>query len=208
MSLAATGAMAAAVGAGPLALVVRAALRAGGDKAAVTRWQRPVTLGLGVGLVVAPVLAGAFLGGEAAVTAAVLGLSFLMLAQDLAWRWLPFEWTLPLLALGLVAGFLGEYAGTALAGAALGAGILGALQISFRLWRGVEALGTGDISLAAGVGAFVGPATIAWVLGLSALSALAVETLRKTVGKPPKRTRWGVAYGSHIIALFLIVSAF
>ena len=200
--------MAAAVGLGPLALVVRAGLRAGRGKAAVTRWQRPVALGLGVGLVAAPVLAGAVLGGEAAVIAAVLGLSFLLLSQDLAWRWLPFEWTLPLLALGLVAGFLGDFVGDALAGAALGAGILGGLQISFRRWRGVEALGTGDIWLAAGLGAFVGPATIAWVLALSALSALAVETLRKTVAKPPKRNRWGVAYGSHMIALFLIVSAF
>jgi prepilin signal peptidase PulO-like enzyme (type II secretory pathway) len=200
--------MAVAVGLGPLAIVVRAGLRVGGGKAAVTRWQRSATSGLRAGLLAAPALAGVGLGGETAVTAAVLGLSILLLAQDLAWRWLPFAWTLPLLSIGLVAGFLGEHAAETLAGAAIGAGILGALQISFRLWRGVEALGTGDIWLAAGLGCYVGPATIAWVLALSALLALAFEVLRKATAKPPGRNRWGVAYGSHMIAVFLIVSAF
>lgn len=200
--------MAVAVGLGPLRLVVRAGLRIWGGKGAVTRWQRATTLGLGTGLVAAPALVGATLGGDAAVISAVLGLAFMLLALDLAWRWLPFEWTLPLLALGLFAGFLGDQAQSTVAGAAFGAGFLWALQTSFRLWRKVEALGTGDIWLAAGLGCFVGPATIAWVLALAALSALTIEIFRKTAGKSPDRHRWGVAYGSHMIAVFLIIWPF
>lgn len=200
--------MAVAVGLGPLPLVVRAGLRAVGGKPLVTRLQPAATLGLGAGLLSAPALAGALLGGQAAVVAAVLGLCLILFAQDIVWRWLPLEWTVPLLALGLFAGFLGDYVADTLAGAALGAGLLLALQIFFRLRRGVEAVGTGDIWLAAGLGCFVGPDTIAWVLGLAGLSGLAGEGLRKWLGKAHAHNRWGVAFGSHMIALFVIVSAF
>jgi prepilin signal peptidase PulO-like enzyme (type II secretory pathway) len=200
-------AMAVAVGRGPLLLVVRAGLRAAGGRRLVRRWQRAATWGLGAGLITAPALAGATLGGQAAVTAAVLGLALLLFSMDLAWRWLPLEWTLPLLSLGLLAGFLGDRSVETLAGAVVGGGILLALQIIFRRWRGVEALGTGDIWLTAGLGCFAGPATIAWVLGLAALSGLAVEGFRKAVRTTQIHNRWGVAFGSHIIALYLIVSA-
>jgi prepilin signal peptidase PulO-like enzyme (type II secretory pathway) len=149
-------------------------------------------------------MAGATLGGEAAVAAAVLGLAFLLFVQDLAWRWLPLEWSLPLLVLGLIAGILGERGGDALAGAALGAGLLWALQAVFRIWRGVEALGTGDIWLAAAIGSFCGPAAVALTLGLAALSGLAFASLQLSIAKAPGHNRWGVAYGSHLIAVFIL----
>ncbi len=198
--------MAAALGLGPLRLVVRAVLRRWADKIAVTRWQRPVTLGVAAGLLAAPALAGALFGGSSAVTATTLGLAVLLLLQDLAWRWLPLEWSVPFAALGLVAAFLDHNFANALIGAAIGAGLLWVLQTGFRSLRGVEGLGTGDIWLAAGVGAFVGPDTIAWVLGLAALSGLAFEAVRRKVPKPCSHNRWGVAYGAHILWVFLIVT--
>jgi leader peptidase (prepilin peptidase) / N-methyltransferase len=199
--------MAVALALGPVRLAARAALRAAGGRPAL-RWQGAATAGLSAGLLAAPLVAGASLGGPSAVWASLLGLMLLLSAQDLAWRWLPFEWTLPLLALGFVAGFLGDMSYDTFLGALIGGGLLLTLQLSFRLARGVEALGTGDIWLAAGLGAFSGPATIAWVLALAALSGLAVEALRKKVPGPGSRNRWGVAYGAHSCAAFLIVSAF
>jgi prepilin signal peptidase PulO-like enzyme (type II secretory pathway) len=200
--------MAVAVGLGPLRFVVRAGLRLVGGKAAVTRWQRATTLGIGAGLLAAPALAGPLSGGAAAVTAAVLGLSLLLLAQDLAWRWLPLEWTLPLLALAFVAGFSGNRLGDVVIGAALGAGLLWSLQVAFRLARGAEALGSGDIWLAAGIGGVVGADTIAWVLGLAAVLGILVDRLGKLWQTPSARRRWGVAFGSHMISVFLIIWAF
>lgn len=197
-----------AVWLGPVQLAVRALLRFGGGRRAVMRWQQPATLGLQAGILAASALAGQAFGGQAAVTAAVLGLAFFLLTQDLAWRWLPLEWSAPFLALGLFAGFLGENAADTLAGAALGGGLLWGLQVVFRYLRGVEGLGTGDIWLAAGIGAFVGLDTIAWVLALAALSGLAVNALQNRVKKSPARNRWGVAYGAHLVAAFVIVSAF
>jgi leader peptidase (prepilin peptidase)/N-methyltransferase len=199
--------MAVGLALGPVRLAVRAGLRAAGGRAWMRRWQGPATQGLTLGFLAAPALAGAWFGGDAAVLAAVLGLSLLLFVQDVAWRWLPLEWSLPLLALGLIAGFLGETPGETLAGAALGGGLLLALQLGFRHARGVEALGTGDIWLAAGLGGFAGPTTIAWVLGLAALSALAVQTVKTWLKIGPSRQRWGVAFGSHIIGVFLIVAA-
>jgi leader peptidase (prepilin peptidase)/N-methyltransferase len=197
-----------AVGLGPLRIVVRAGLRTLGGKAAVTRWQWAATLGLGAGLCAFPVLVGTLSGGPEAVTGAVLGLVLLLLAQDLAWRWLPLEWTLPLLALALIAAFSGDRGVDALIGAALGAGPLWVLQVAFRHLRGVEALGTGDIWLAAGIGAVVGSGTIAWVLGLAAMSGLAFHFLGRLWSKQSARRRWGVAYGAHMIMVFLIVWAY
>lgn len=197
-----------AVWAGPLRIMVRAGLHLWGGKAAVMQWQQAATLGLGAGLVVAPVLAGTLFGGLGAVFAAIIGLSLLLLALDLAWRWLPLEWTMPILALALVAGFSGNRVEDALFGAALGAGPLWALQVAFRRLRGIEALGTGDIWLAAAIGAVVGASTIAWVLALAALSGLAFDFLGRSSSKRTKRRRWGVAFGSHLIAIFLIIWAY
>ena len=200
-------AMATAVCFGPMRMVVRSALRLFGGKALVTCRQRSTTLGLAGGLMTAPVLSGAMFGGEAAVTAAVLGILLLLWAMDLAWRWLPLEWTVPLLLLGLFAGFLGDRGPDTLAGAAAGAGLLWALQIIFRRWREVEAVGTGDIWLAAGLGSLGGLDTIAWVLGLAALSGLAGEALRKSVKNAKAHNRRGVAFGAHLIGVFVIVLA-
>lgn len=206
--MAAVAAMAVALALGPVQLVARAILRAFGGKPLVNSWQNAATLGLAAGLLAGPLVAGAILGGDASVTAALLGLAFLLLVQDLAWRWLPLEWTLPLLFLGLSAGFLGGQISDTLLGAFVGAGLLWSLQIVFRFWRGVDALGTGDIWLAAGLGCFAGPATIAWVLGLAAVSGLVEEIVRRTTRTTQARNRWGVAFGAHVIAVFLIVSAF
>ncbi len=129
----------------------------------------------------------------------------LLAVLDLAWRWLPHEWTVPLLVLGLLAGFLGATGGDALAGAATGAGLLAALRIGFRLARGVEAIGFGDVWLAAGLGTFVGPATILWVLALATITALVSEAVAERAAAGPKRRRFGVAYGTHICGVFLIL---
>ncbi len=199
--------MVAGVALGPLRLAVRAVLRRAGGRRTLGR-QAGVTRGLAAGLVAAPVLAGAAQGGSAAIHVAAIGLAVLLAAMDLAWRWLPHEWTWPLLGLGLVAAAAGAApSATALggvAGAALGGGLLAFVQLGFRHVRGIEALGTGDVWLAAAIGAFTGPGPIPWVIALAAVTALGAEMLGARLFPAPRRSRLGVAYGTHLAVMFPI----
>lgn len=203
LSVTALAAIGVAVLTGPLMLTCRAVLRRLMPPAALRRWQGPVTAGVGAGLLAATLL-GATTGGNAALVVAVFGLLLLLATLDLAWRWLPFAWTMPLLALGIVAAWVNHALIDAILGVALGAGVLLALQLSFRFLRGVEALGTGDIWLAAGLGALAGPQKIMLILGLSAVLALAVEAGRSILVTRPGRRRLGVAYGAHMCLAYIV----
>lgn len=200
----ALAAMLIAVTAGPLRLLVRFVLRQPGN-VAVRRWQHPATWGLAGGLVGAVLLAALLWGGTAAIGTAVLSLLCLLAVMDIAWRWLPFAWTLPLLALGLAAAWIQGTLPDAAIGMALGGGTLFLLQLGFRLWRGVEALGTGDIWLAAGLGALSGPDRIGLILWLAAMTALAAAILGKALACPVKRQRFGVAYGAHLCLAYPVL---
>ncbi|MEM6593182.1 MAG: prepilin peptidase [Pseudomonadota bacterium] len=181
---------------GPSILLSRGVLRAGfGPQTARARAQG-LSLGLGIGVTLAIVATGVMFGPGAATVTAVLFMLALLAAMDLLWRWLPLEWTLPLLVLGLASAVLTGDIASAAMGAALGGGLLLALRLTFQLLRGFEALGLGDVWLAAGLGAFVGAATISWLLGAAALLGLALHTAMPA----PQSRRFGVAFGAHLCA--------
>ena len=96
----------------------------------------------------------------------------------------------------------------ALGGMLAGAGMLLALQITFRLLRGSEAIGTGDISLIAAIGTISGPGAAILILGIAAVTALIIESLQSLRPKSGVRHRMGVAYGAHLSASFLLLLLF
>ena len=208
LTLASVCAVMAAVFHGPLVLTVRACLRLPMSITSVRRWQTPVAIGLCAGMIAATGASGFFISGSAAVLTATLCLLVLIAALDLAWRWLPFEWTLSLLALGGVTAVLQDTISGAVWGAIFGGGILLVLQISFGVWRGVAAVGTGDIWLAAGLGSFAGMPQISWILCFAALTALAFEGLAVFRSQRTIHQRFGVAYGTHLCLAYLVFLIF
>ncbi|MEJ8561274.1 prepilin peptidase [Yoonia sp. GPGPB17] len=205
LSLAAVAVVGFAVVTGPLMLAVRAGLRQHLSPRGIKRWQKPVAIGLGSGAVVATLVCATALGPKAAVTAAALILLTLLAGIDLAWRWLPFEWTLPLLGLGLLAAAVEDHLSVAIVGLAVGAGTLLALQLYFRLIRGVEALGTGDIWLTAGLGTLSGVPVILYILTLAAVTGLLGAAIARFRGG---RQRYGVAFGAHLSLAYFIFLLF
>ena len=89
--------------------------------------------------------------------------------------------------------------------AAAGGGMLLALQMYFRILRGVEALGTGDIWLAAGLGTLSGMPPILYILTLAAITGLMGAVIAKFWGG---RQRYGVAFGAHLSLAYFIILLF
>jgi len=119
----------------------------------------------------------------AAVTALLGWWLLLVAALDQEHHWLPDALTLPLVPLGLAAGWAGF--GPPLAeraiGAAVGFAALAALRIGYRRLRGREGMGGGDPKLLAGLGAWVGALQLPFVLlgaGLLGLAAVLAMRLR------------------------------
>ncbi|MEO0701798.1 MAG: prepilin peptidase [Pseudomonadota bacterium] len=193
--------LAVALWAGPVTLAMRGVLRAIGGVAAVRSYTPATIPAVSFGALGAVALAGLAFGGQAAVLASLLALLLLMVAMDLAWRWLPLEWTLAALALGLVSAVVAGDPLWAGLGALMGGGVLYMLRLAFRLTRGIEAMGLGDIWLAAALGAFVGPVLIGWLLGAAAGLGLLVHSAMRRRARPPAKTRYGVAYGAHLAIL-------
>ncbi|MEM7472983.1 MAG: A24 family peptidase [Pseudomonadota bacterium] len=190
-------ALATAFATGPSLLAARGMLRPSFG-AHVARLRAPgLALGLAFGAIAASLMAGLSFGTDAAVKTAFLAFLLILAAMDISWRWLPLEWTLPFGLLGLgAAAFSGDLT-SALIGAALGGGILLALRLTFQALRGVEALGLGDVWLAAALGAFVGPTSISWLLGAAALLGLALHFAFRARSS----NRYGVAFGAHLCAV-------
>ena len=193
---------------GPTIIVIRAALRLFLAPQGIRRWQHAANLGTCAGLIGATALTGWLFGATAASQIAVMILLALLAAMDLAWRWLPTAWTAPLIGLGLLAAALSGDWQTAIAGLLAGAGLLFGLQLWFRLRHGLDALGTGDIWLAAGLGSLTGATQIMLLLGLAALTGLAVTALSKALGPPARKRRFGVAYGAHMCVAYILFVPF
>ena len=119
----------------------------------------------------------------AAVTA-LLGWWLLLVATlDVEHHWLPDALTLPMIPLGLIAGWaaLGPPLVDRAIGAAAGFAALEALRIGYAWARGREGMGGGDPKLFAAIGAWVGALQLPFVLlgaGLLGLAAAALMRLR------------------------------
>ena len=116
--------------------------------------------------------------------AALLGWWLLALALiDLQTWLLPDALTLPLLVAGLAAAALHQPPGTplidALAGAAAGYGLLAGLGYVYRRLRGRDGLGLGDAKLLAAAGAWLGLASLPWVVLAAALLGLLLALVAK-----------------------------
>ena len=202
------GTLTVAVWLGPMLLVIRAVLRCMMSPSHMRRWQNPTRFGVSAGMIAACAVSGLTMGVNAVALAAVLCLLVMLATADFAWRWLPLEWTISLIGLGVIlALYNGNWAEAAI-GLVIGAGTLWVLQFTFRVWRGTDALGTGDIWLAAGLGALAGSSQIPWVLCLAALSALSVTLVSQRLASIDRRNRHGVAYGAHLCIVHTIQMVF
>jgi leader peptidase (prepilin peptidase) / N-methyltransferase len=137
-------------------------------------------------------LAAALIGAVAALAhplplglvTAMLGWWLLLIASlDLEHQWLPDLLTLPLLALGLLAGWAGFGPPLAerAAGAAIGWAALAAIAFLYRHARGREGMGGGDPKMFGAIGAWVGAWTLPAILlaaGLLGLAAVLAMRLR------------------------------
>ncbi|MEM8536405.1 MAG: A24 family peptidase [Pseudomonadota bacterium] len=192
--------------AGPLPIMVRGYLRIGGSPAFVRRWYRPVSLGLCVGLMLAVVTAG-ISDPALAIPAAMLCLIFLLASIDWQWRWLPLEWTVPLIVLGLIFGLqTGNFGAVALQMCGPAVVLLGVRQGVFWV-TGKEALGLGDVWLVAGLAAFTTPVGIYFVIGFAGLSGLLEVAVRQVIQREGAQ-KLGVSYGTHLCIIFVIIQNF
>lgn len=148
--------------------------------------------------------------GPLALAGAVFGWGLLLAATlDAEHFWLPDAVTLPLGALGLLAGIalpdLNAIAG--LIGAVAGFVVLWALSLAYRRLRGIEGLGGGDSRLFGAIGAWVGwmglPSVLVWgcLAGFSLVAAVIMSGRRWGA---EKRLPFGVflAIGAWIVWVF------
>lgn len=156
-----------------------------------------LVVGFGVGAGIAVFLSGTFMGAQATLAVACLTLLVLLSVVDLAWRWLPLEWCGLLALCGLTNAVLSGTFPDAMLGALLGGGLLLALRTAYLVLRNIEALGLGDVWLAAAIGTLVGPDYIIWLLGTAACLGI----LLSFWAARREAARAGVAFGAHLSAV-------
>ena len=132
--------------------------------------------GMEIAAILVSLWAAAAAPGWLALATSALGWSLLALsAIDARHRILPDEMTLPLIPAGLAVALATPGASPLahLAGVALGGGGAALVAVSYRLLRGREGLGWGDVKLFAAAGAWVGWSPLPSLLLLAAGAALA-----------------------------------
>lgn len=114
---------------------------------------------------------------------AALGLAMFGIARSDAGRFVvPDILTAPAFALGLLDGALEDGfsgLGAALISAALAAGAFFVVRIAYKMYRGREGLGLGDVKLAAVAGAWLGFLGAPWAIEFAALFAIAAYLVRQ-----------------------------
>jgi prepilin signal peptidase PulO-like enzyme (type II secretory pathway) len=191
---------------GPLPIVVRGYVRRIAGPEQVHRWSRPVSVGLGIGMIGAVALIS-FLDSGLTLGTALLCLLFLLASIDWQWRWLPIEWTLAVISLGLLFAFQSADILQVFIQMALPAGTLLVVRQSLLWSLGKEALGLGDIWLMAGLGAFLEPFQSFLLIGFAALSGLLEIGIRR-LGFDKKSATISVSYGTHLCIIFVIIRNF
>jgi len=148
----------------------------------------------------------------AAVTALLGWWLLLVAALDLERQWLPDRLTLPLIPLGLAAGWagLGPPLEERAIGAAAGWAALALIALLYRRLRGREGMGGGDPKLLAGIGAWVGALQLPYILlgaGLLGLAAVALMKLRGEVVTATSRLPLGTLMAIAAWPVWLIIAA-
>ena len=173
------------------------------DCKAPIHWRYPLVEAATAALFVASVLRfGVSVDALAAAIFCALMLSLAMI--DAEHYILPDRLTLPGVVVGLAlspwVSWLGL--GTAFLGAALGAGILGALWGGWYLLRGEEGMGLGDIKMLALVGAFLGWRGVLVTLFFGALSGAVVGVALISRGDGSMKTK--LPFGTFLAAAALL----
>lgn len=179
---------------GPIRFPVRAALRPLSVGVA-KQYEGAVTTGLFAGLAGAILMAP--LWGISPLLMTTLALLLLLAASDASWRWLPPVWTILLAALGVISLLYIDNPTLRLIEATLVAALLLTIRQTFIWLRGTEALGLGDVWLAGAIALQLGAPLSFQVLGFAACLGMLTHGLSSWL-LPPKRTRLGVAFGTHI----------
>lgn len=191
---------------GPLPIVIRGVIRRHFGPAYVHRWFRPASFGIGIGMALAAVVM-AVLDGSQTLYLVLLCLLLLLAVIDWQWRWLPIEWTLGVIALGLVHGVLGGDFSLVLQQMLVPSMTILLIRQILQAVLKRQALGLGDVWLIAGLGAFLPVTTTFLMIGLAALSGLANLLLRRWYSLESQKIA-GVSYGTHLCAVFLILLTF
>ncbi len=191
---------------GPLPIVARGLIRALAGRGFVHRWFWPVTLGLGLGLL-GSVVVVATIDPSRALGAALLCLVFLLAIIDWQWRWLPIEWSVAVIALGMLFAAQSPQILPVLTQMAVPAAVLFALRQGMVWTTGKEALGLGDIWLLVGFGAFLSLFQSFLLIGFAAFSGLLEVGVRKLLDDSTAATR-GVSFGAHMCLIFVIMVNF
>jgi prepilin signal peptidase PulO-like enzyme (type II secretory pathway) len=191
---------------GPLPFVVRGYLRAGFGPTTARRWTRPTTLGFGIGLISA-VVAITMIDARFALGAALLCLLFVLASIDWQWRWLPIEWTLGVIALGVIFGFQSGHPLQVLVQMVVPALALLIMRQTVLWVVKKEAMGLGDIWLVLGLGAFLTMSQSFFLIGFSALSGLGEVALRRVWSGASTQNKV-VSYGTHLCIIFVIIRNF
>lgn len=191
---------------GPLPIVTRGLMRSFMGPQQVRNLYKSATFGLGIGFAGTVALI-VFIDNSLTLNASLLCLLFLLACIDWQWRWLPVEWTVPVILLGVIYAFqTPDPVQVFIQMAVPTCALLIARQIV--LWAiKKEALGLGDLWLVAGLGAFLAPFSSFLMIGFAAFSGLLEVGLRKLLGQA-NAIKHGVSYGTHLCIIFVIIRNF
>lgn len=138
---------------------------------------------------------------------AVAAVMLMLLAHiDARTRLLPDALTQPMLWLGLGAAWIGWGVvplHDAVAGAMAGYGFLWLLLQGFRLLRGIEGMGYGDLKLLAALGAWLGWQALPWVLLAACLTGIVFAMLRNKTLFPSGAYPFGPFLAAAGVAVFM-----
>lgn len=143
----------------------------------------------------------------------VFGSTLVLLALvDIQTKLLPDALTLPMLWLGLVIQLFPETRTVGLefsvVGAIAGYLPLWVLALAYRLIRGRDGLGMGDLKLLAAMGAWSGPFVLPQVLLLAALLAIALFVIERVLHRSTAGIHEERPFGPAIVAAYFIVMTF
>jgi leader peptidase (prepilin peptidase)/N-methyltransferase len=130
------------------------------------------------------------IGLEAFEAAAFAWVSLALGLIDLEHQILPDVMTYPSIVFGLVCAWFGGLVSfpEALLGAAVGAGLPILVILVYKLWRGVEGMGWGDVKYLAAIGAVVGLHDCLWVLVIAAVVGAIVGLVLIVLGRGSGKT--------------------